>query len=227
MIVVYGKNGGMNAEPLDGRRLDEASWYCLDSLTHVASITATGCHLQSTDGRHGVRRGTSGDRRPGRAPAAGGVATRRRRRPSGLAPMRPASDAVRAVRDVAARAPAGASPDGITVRVATGSDIDVLADLALEERLCHATRTPTGVSPDQPRETGRRFAEEAVATSADNSRHRGAGTGRALVDAALRSFAEERADSVSLHYVVDNRLSARFWTRLGFRPHLHTDGLWL
>jgi hypothetical protein len=22
-------------------------------------------------------------------------------------------------------------------------------------------------------------------------------------------------------------LSARFWTRLGFRPHLHTDGLWI
>jgi ribosomal protein S18 acetylase RimI-like enzyme len=182
-------------------------------------------------------------------------------------------DAVMAVREVATWSPAGTSPDGIAVRTAAASDVDALADLALEEHLYHATHTATGVSPDQPRETSRRVAEQAVKAASETSRQlvatssgvvvgslaasihvlgddqvsrfllpprygyigltsvtaaqRGAGTGRALVDAALRWFTGERVDIVFLHYVVDNPLSARFWTRLGLRPHIHVDGLWI
>jgi GNAT superfamily N-acetyltransferase len=241
-----------------------------------ASIAATGCHLESpamVNTAFDAVCPLAADRGAPRllvAAPPGADAARAAWRGCGLRP-----DVVMAVREVTTGPLAGAAPDGIAVRTAAVSDIEALTDLALEEHLYHATHTATGVSPDQPRETSRRIAEQAVAASADSSRqlvaehaasgavvgslaasvhvlgddqlsrfllpprygyigltsvtatHRGAGTGRALVDAALRWFAEERVDSVFLHYVVDNPLSARFWARLGFRPHIHTDGLWI
>jgi GNAT superfamily N-acetyltransferase len=182
-------------------------------------------------------------------------------------------DVVMAVRRVATWSPVGSPPDGLTLRTATPSDIERLTDLALEEHRFHATHTATGTSPDQPRETSRRLAEQAVSALAETAcqlvaehagtvvgslaatiqilgddqiqrfllpprygyigltsvtaAHRGAGVGTALVDVALRWLADQRIDTVFLHYVVDNPLSARFWTRLGFRPHIHVDGLWI
>jgi ribosomal protein S18 acetylase RimI-like enzyme len=49
------------------------------------------------------------------------------------------------------------------VRRAVRDDVDALADLALEEHLYHAHHTASGTSPDQPRETSRRIASDAVA----------------------------------------------------------------
>jgi GNAT superfamily N-acetyltransferase len=55
---------------------------------------------------------------------------------------------------------------------------------------------------------------------------RGSGVGRALVDALMRWFAANQVDIAFLHFVVDNPLSAPFWARLGFAPHLETMGMW-
>jgi ribosomal protein S18 acetylase RimI-like enzyme len=53
-------------------------------------------------------------------------------------------------------------PDGLSVRDATANDLDALTDLALEEHLYHARHTDSGVSPDQPRQTAYRIAEEQI-----------------------------------------------------------------
>jgi GNAT superfamily N-acetyltransferase len=170
------------------------------------------------------------------------------------------------------------SRSGASVRLAGSEDVEALTDLALEEHLYHAHHTGAGTSPDQPRETSRRLAADAVAdTLADNARTRqlvaelagaagpdgaaprvvgsavgmlaelddedirrhfmparygyigltsvtasarGAGVGRLLVDGLMRWFAEQGLELAFLHYVVDNPLSARFWSGLGFEPHI-------
>lgn len=49
---------------------------------------------------------------------------------------------------------------------------------------------------------------------------RGTGVGRAMVDAMMGWFASQQLETAFLHYIVDNRLSSRFWTRAGFVPHI-------
>jgi len=240
------------------------------------SIAATACHLDTTEAvlaLHDAVRPAAADRGMPRlliASAPDAETVRAAWRGAGLRP-----DVVMAVRDMSNWPGAGSSPAGIVVRTAAPSDVDSLTDLALEEHRYHATHTKSGTSPDQPRETSRRLAEQAVSAPPETSyqlvaedaasgavvgsllgmihilgddqvqrfllpprygyigltsvtaAHRGGGVGRALVDAAMNWFANHQVDSVFLHYVVDNPLSARFWTRLGFAARIHVDGVWL
>jgi ribosomal protein S18 acetylase RimI-like enzyme len=55
----------------------------------------------------------------------------------------------------------------VRVRVANETDLESLTDLALEEHLHHALHTHTGSSPDQPRATSRKIAEETLTRPAN------------------------------------------------------------
>lgn len=162
MIVVCGKNVGMNAEPLDERHLDGASRCCLDSLTRVA----TGL--------------------------------------TGLGVRPPTVDDETVTEFVGGFLAGGKDGDRAAWVLVDGAEVAGFVGVTFVE-----------------------LATDGYVGLTSVTGHRGTGTGRALVDAALRWSAEERVGSEFLHYVVDNPLSARFWMWLGFRPHIHTDGLWL
>jgi hypothetical protein len=85
-------------------------------------------------------------------------------RAAGLSP-----DVVTAARHVSDWPGPAPPPARIIIRTATPSDVDRLTDLAVEEHLYHATHTSTGTGPDQPQETSRRLAEQAVAAPPDTS----------------------------------------------------------